>query len=307
VGERIIWPAGISTTHIDDPQKCLANNRATLAGNHTVFALQDHGKAKYWLPIELRIAETPRLTERHTISEQFEPISLGSLLTSNVREIFSRGYAQPRSPYCSLALPDGLLGGWANFDVKASIDDTGLRNSGGIISLPNGLRFQTPATAGPNCCFLSQWQQDKSRASIALHGRAKSVHLLLACTTFPQATNSRHATVTTVYADSKTSMSAELRSPITWWPVEQDYLLDDYIFRIGDADDAMLPWRVNLQSGQVRKLTQTSLHRKAGNIPGGSAFVFTLPVDPTRDLASLEIHCELYGVIMGLLAVTLSR
>ena len=62
-----------------------------------------------------------------------EPIDLSSVLKHNVTEIFTRVYAEPRSPYCSLAFPDNLLGGWANADGRATIDDAGLRAAGGLL------------------------------------------------------------------------------------------------------------------------------------------------------------------------------
>jgi hypothetical protein len=89
------------------------------------------------------------------------------------------------------------------------------------VRLADGVEFLKPASAKFNCCFISQWQLDKSRVTKTLRGRARKVHLLLAGTTFPQATKACHAEVVITYSAGE-PYRAELRSPNTWWPVEQD-------------------------------------------------------------------------------------
>jgi hypothetical protein len=314
VGVPIRWPGSIQNGEIDDPQRCLQAGVPVSAGGHVVFALQQRGSCRFWLPLELQITSgevaVPASAKPSQQDEQFEPVPLGSLLTGQVREILTRGYNQPRSGLCSLGLPDGLLGGWANFDAKATIDDAGLRNAGGELHLPNGLRFATPqGSATPNCCYLSHWVPDSTRTRFSLQGRAQSLYLLLAGTTFPQATGSCHASVRVLYDDAAPPTIAGLRSPSTWWPIEQDYLVDDYIFRIHPADELepQLPWRVDLRTGKARSMVAKNLRGKGGPIPGGAAFVMHVQLEPHRNLAALELHCELYGIVLGLLAATLGR
>jgi hypothetical protein len=314
LGQSIPMPFGVpANTVLDDPQQCLRDGRAHAPGGHTIFAAMDHGDCRYWLPIELTIREQnakPIQLTRPQPGEHFEPIPIDALLTGQVNEIFTRSHAAPRPDTCSLNLPNGLLGGWANFDVKATINDAGLRAAGGMLPVADGLSFRTPASPDqPNCCYLSQWQQDRTHLSIQLHGRASDIYLLLACTTFPQASRSAHGTARLRYSGGGPSTDLILRSPQHWWPVEQDYLIDDYVFRMEPigTPETPLPIRVDLQTGKVRTLDRSTFKARGRAVPGGSATVLRLACDPARDLAALDLTCDLYGVQMGLLAVTLGR
>lgn len=306
-GQAIQWPEGIQHDHIDDPQHCLSDGRGSTPGEFCVFALQARGAARYWLPIELQIEEEAPIaggSERKIQGTRFESVDIGDLFSGSAREIFTRNYQQPRSKFCSLNLPDTLLGGWANFDAKAWVDDSGLRNSGGHVAIPNGVFFSTPGDRmAKNCCFVSQWSMDRKSVQFSLRGRASKLHLLLMGTTFPQATGASHARIGVSYRVGE-PISKSLRSPESWWPVEQDYELDDYVFRIGKGE---LPWRVDLYTGQVRKLARDTLRGRGGQIRGGAAFTVEVDLDPHRELEKCEISCELYGVVLGLLAVTLER
>jgi hypothetical protein len=104
------------------------------------------------------------------------------------------------------------------------------------------------------------------------------------------------------YKDGTTAKLA-LLNPETWWPIEQDYLLDDYLF----VNTAPLPPRVDLRSGQTRILDAASFHGKGRTVPGGAATILHLPLDPARDLAAFEVAVDLYGIVLGLLAATLVR
>ncbi len=310
IGHPVPWPSGIQHHRLDDPQRCLTNGIPAVSGRHCIFALQETGDVRYWLPVELLIAR-PELSVRFShapvSSNTFEPVELNKVFSGSVAEIFARNYRQPRSPFCSLNLPDTLLGGWANFDATARIDDSGLRRSKGQIELPGGLHFLTPADRfAENCCYVSQWAIDPPHVTVNLGGRARKLHLLLVGTTFPQATGSTHATITVTYQDAKSPTVMELRSPRTWWPIEQDYPVDDYIFRVGE-DEGPLPWRVDLSSGRARKLSGESLRGRGGRIPGGAAFAMDVDLDEHRELAACTLDCELYGVVMGLLGMTLER
>jgi len=308
-GRPIAWPSGVQHDQIDDPQRCLTNGVPSVPGRRCIFALQEIEDSRYWLPIELSIAH-PAVSapaRERVSSAAYEPVELGHVFSGSVKEILTRDYRRPRSPFCSLNLPDTLLGGWANFDVTARIDDSGLRRSNGHIDLPGGLRFQTPSDRlAPNCCYVSQWALDAKELKIELGGKARKLHLLLAGTTFPQATGSTHATITVAYRDGESPTVTALRSPRTWWPVEQDYPVDDYIFLLGE-DEHPLPWRVDLSSGRARQLTRESLRGKGGRIPGGAAFTIEVDLDANRELAACTLHCDLYGIVVGLLAMTLER
>lgn len=312
-GERVSWPKNVQTHELHDPQSCLQAGAPTRSGKAVVFARQAHGACRFWLPLRLQIVETSAtqlvIPQRNRLT-RYEPVALRSLFSGHVRDILTRNYDSPRSGLCSLGLPSGLLGGWANFDATAEISDAGLRGAGGTVRVGEDLVFFTPSDReAPNCCFLSHWAKDKPEATVGLQGRARSLHLLIAGTTFPQATLSTHATVEVRYKDDGAPTRLELRSPAQWWPVEQDYMVDDYLFRLGPEEEAPvpLPWRVDLLTGNARQLEREQLRGKGGPIKGGSAFVVDVSLDADRELAAVRIKCNLYGVVLGLLGLTLGR
>ncbi|MEO6815708.1 MAG: alpha-L-rhamnosidase, partial [Edaphobacter sp.] len=199
--------------------------------------------------------------------------------------------------------PETLLGGWANFDLHATIDDSGLRNAGGTLHTSINVPFLTPSGGTtPNCSFISQWELDQQAIEFSVSGHARTLYLLMTGTTYPQATHMQHGTVSAIYKDG-TSSKLVLRTPETWWPIEQDYLLDDYLF----INDAPLPPRVDLSTGQTRLLHSTSFKGKGRAVPGGCATVLSLALHPERELSSIKIECDLYGVVLALLAATLVR
>jgi len=305
LGDAIELPAGIKLTQVDDPQGCLADGKQAAGGFHTVFANVREGDCAWTMPISFDSGrDKPLYAAVPPMPADIagEQVDLSSLLKHKVTEIFTRVYAEPRSQYCSLAFPDNLLGGWANPDGRASLDDAGLRAAGGLLKTPIGVDFATPGGSAPNCLFLSYWKQDEPAAHLALSGRAHGIYLLMAGSTLPQCSRIQHGTVAVTYRDGG-SAELNLRNPETWWPIEQDYLLDDYLF----VNNAPLPPRVDLRTGKTRVLDALSFHGKGRTVPGGAATILHLPLDPAKDLASLQVKVDLYGIVVGLMAATIAR
>ncbi|ADW71121.1 alpha-L-rhamnosidase (plasmid) [Granulicella tundricola MP5ACTX9] len=292
---------------IDDPQRALNQGRATRPGTHTVFTQAGTPDCQWWMPHTFLVLDPSPAPATQPLGTS-RPIDLTAHLNSSITEIFERDYASPRSPYCSLSIPQQGIGAWAAFDRRPSIDDTGLRSLNGELRIPYGPTFRTPGGAAPNCLYLSHWQQDKPTIRIPLKGSAKMLSLLLAGSTFPQCSRTDHAHVHVSYTDG-TRSSLTLRNPENWWPIEQDYLIDDYLF----VDETLPPTRVDLKTGKVRSLTQAQIQTQiqtqakgnGGHIPGGAATVLHIPLDPSKTLSSLEITVHLYGIIVALLAATL--
>jgi Domain of unknown function (DUF4450) len=302
-GETLMLPRGIRASQIDDPQRALSNGRVSSSGFHVIFIRMHQEACQWWMPIsfETKGPEIPRA--RIASGSRMEAIDLSGELQHNIDEIFQRSYIEPRSPYCSLAIPEQGIGAWAAFDLKPKIDDSGLRSAGGVLQTPMGVPFRTPAARSEaNCLFLSLWQQDKSFIEIPLTGNAAGIFLLMAGSTFPQSSRMTHGVITVHYADGSSSELA-LRNPDNWWPIEQDYLLDDYLF----IDASPIPPRVDLRTGQTRLLDPVTFRGKGRSVAGGSANVLELSLDPAKTLVSLRVEVKLYGVLLGLLGATLVR
>jgi hypothetical protein len=238
-----------------------------------------------------------------------EPVSLVAHYNDRIPEIFKPGkYVSPRSPFVSLALPAQGIGYWAgHVNAAAEIDDRGLRAAaeanGGRFTLPNGVSFATPGRGtSPNILFVSQWDNYPHEATVPLTGKAQQVHLLMAGSTNAMQSRLDNGEVIVAYTDGTASRLA-LRNPETWWPIEQDYFIDDYQFRI----DAPLPTRVNLKTGEVRVLDHQTFKGQGRVVPGGAATVLELRLDPTKELQSLTVRALANEVVIGLMAATLER
>lgn len=307
LNEVVSLPHSIKHSLIDDPQSCLRDGRVIKSGHHTIFARIQQGDCRYWLPISLQVAaQQPLLIDTVAPADAnavLDPIELAPFFEGHINDIFTRSYIAPRSTFCSLALPETLLGGWANFDLHAVIDDAGLRNAKGTLHTSIHVPFLTPeGPTAPNCSFISQWELDQQAIEFSVSGHARTLYLLMTGTTYPQASHMQHGTVTAIYKDG-TSSKLVLRTPETWWPIEQDYLLDDYLF----INDAPLPPRVDLSTGKTRLLDPATFKGKGRSIRGGAATILALNLHAERELASIKIECDLYGVVLALLAATLAR
>ncbi|MDQ5980798.1 MAG: hypothetical protein QG602_3776, partial [Verrucomicrobiota bacterium] len=239
----------------------------------------------------------------------FAAVSLSSHFNDRVTEIFKPGkYVAPRSSFVSLAIPSQGIGAWAgHVNATAEIDDTGLRaasaSGGGRITLPNGVPFSTPGPGdAPNILFISQWDNYPDEATVPLTGKAKHAVFLMAGSTNAMQSRLDNGEVIVTYTDGTTSRLA-LRNPDTWWPIEQDYFIDDYQFRL----EGPLPTRVNLKTGEARQLELATFAGQGGVVPGGAATVLTLALDPSKELHSLTVRALANEVVIGLMAATLVR
>ncbi|MGC4030919.1 MAG: hypothetical protein QM754_04115 [Tepidisphaeraceae bacterium] len=172
-----------------------------------------------------------------------------------------------------------------------------------MVKLPDGTPLATPAAVdAKNVLFVSQWDNYPREASVPLSGKANKATLLMAGTTNAMQSRIDNGEVIATYADGSTSRLA-LRNPETWWPIEQDYFVDDFGFHI----DGELPLRVDLLTGKVRQPTRKDLGDATRTLNGGAATVLTLPLDPKKELKSLTVRAIANEVVIGLMAVTLDR
>ena len=294
-----------------DPQHALdpATSRPTVAapGPRTVFFKTSEGGWSWWRAESFDVVPSEAGERREVMpAGRSEAVDLSASFNDVVTRVFKNQYVSPRSPYCSLAIPVQGFGGWATNKTTPNVDDSGLRaaaaSGGGQITLPNGVPLSTPSAIGAkNVLFTSQWDNYPREGTVPLSGRSGHAYLLMAGTTNAMQSRLDNGEVIVIYADGGTERLA-LRNPETWWPIEQDYFVDDYQFRI----DAPLPWRIDLKTGRVRMATK-SRPGDGKRIDGGAATVLDLPLDPKRELKSLTVRTLANEVVIGLMAVTLER
>jgi hypothetical protein len=286
--------------------------RATgTAGHRTAFAKVEQGELHWWLPVTLEIrapAETPAPIDWNApVTARCETIDLTAHFNDSVTQIFRHEYRAPRSPFCSLATPKQGIGSWCHPQDTFEVDDLGLRKvaaqGGGKIELPNGVPLATPGEAGAkNIAFVSQWEHYPAELTVPLTGRSSRVYLLMAGSTDAMKSRFDNGEVLITYTDGSTARLA-LHNPTTWWPMDQDYYIDEFAF----ARPEPLPVRVDLATGTVRVLEMESFQGTGRKVPGGAATVLELPLAATKELKSLTVRALANEVVIGLMSVTLQR
>jgi hypothetical protein len=325
-GERIeakSEEAELST--INDPQKALSDlvlgGRSFRAqakgapGHRTVFAQMRQGGLTWWQPVMFEIQAEPDpgapglmdWNQKLPETTKFEPVELAPFFNDKVTEIFRHEYLSPRSPFVSLAQPKQGIGAWCDFNAEFNVDDSGLRavaaRGSGNVVLPNGVPFRTPGAGdAQNIAFTSQWENYPREVSVPLAGKSSHAFLLMAGSSNPMQSRFDNGEVVVTYTDG-TSARLALQNPVNWWPIDQDYFMDDFAFRRNEP----IPPRVDLRTGKVRLLDVATFKGRGGKVPGGAATVLDLPLDPAKELKSLTVRAMANEVIIGLMSVTLVR
>jgi hypothetical protein len=260
-------------------------------------------------PASLAPSPIPMLDWRKPVAApaRLDSVDLTPFFNDRVSQIFSNDYRSPRSPYASLSTPKQGIGSWCHpFDYFV-VDDSGLRSvartNQGKFAMPNGVMFVTPTeTHTPNIVFTSQWTNYPNAATVPLSGKARHGYFLMAGSTGHMQSRFDNGEVVVTYQDGSTDRLA-LHNPTTWWPIEQDYFIDDFAFRRPEP----IPPRINLRSGEVRLLEVETFKGRGKEVPGGAATALNLPLNPEKELKSLTVRALANEVLIGLMSVTLER
>ena len=280
-------------------------------GHRTVFAKVEQGGLRWWRPVMFEIqagaVTGAPMDWTKPVSAKTDMVDLTPVFNDKVTQIFRNEYRSPRSPFCSLATPKQGFASWCHPKDSFEVEDAGLRalaeKSDGKVTLPNGVPLATPGAAGAkNIAFVSQWDNYPREISVPLTGKASRAFLLMAGSTGAMQSRFDNGEVIATYADGSTARLA-LHNPTTWWPIDQDYYIDDFAF----ARPEELPVRVDLKTGRVRVLEMETFKGKGREVPGGAATVLHLPLDATKELKSLTVRAIANEVVIGLMSVTLER
>ncbi len=324
-GATFTRSVGAKITHLQDQQGALqdadfsgssvAGIAAGQNGHRTLFAQVTQGDLRWWQPVTLEIqnAETPRKPVFTTDWSQpvdaarFEPVPLADVFNDRVSQIFRNDYLSPRSPYVSLAIPRHGFGSWCKPMQQFDVDDTGLRalaaKNGDRVLLPNGAPLATPGDiAAPNVAFVSVWDRFPREFTTPLNGKASKLYLLMAGSTMAMQSRKDNGEVVVTYTDGTTTRLG-LENPTTWWPIDEDYFIDDIAFK----RPGPLPVRIDLKSGLIRVLEENAFKGRGRVVPGGAATVLDLSLDPSKQLKSLTVRAIVNEVVIGLLSATLQR
>lgn len=242
---------------------------------------------------------------------KFETIDLSSIFNSEVSDIFTDQYQEPRPLRPTLQLPTTGIGNWCYpwIAEEVHIDDSGLRKKVGEkqqISAPQGIPFKTPSAENrQNIAFVSQWETYPKQLEIPLSGKASHAYLMMAGSTNPMQSRFVNGEVIVTYQDGSTKV-LELKNPENWWPIEQDYHIDGYAF----TTNAPKPPRVYLKTGEITRKFDNyhNIHGYSSKgIDGGSATILDLPLNPKKKLKSLSLKARANDVVIGLMSLSLKR
>ena len=192
--------------------------------------------------------------------------------------------------HVSLATPKQGIGTWAgHVNATADIEDSGLRALARAgpdrITLHDGVPLATPGENGvKNVIFVSQWDNYPREVTVPLSGKANGVVLLMAGSTNFMQSRFVNGEVVVTYADGSTA-SLELENPTNWWPIEQDYFIDDFQFRRPEP----IPLRIDLKTGNVRLINIAAFKGRGGTVPGGAATVLNLALQSSKELKNYRL------------------
>lgn len=240
---------------------------------------------------------------------RYDKVDLTSVFNDKVTNIFKNKYESPRPASATLQLPYQGIGNWCYPMIKPTIDDAGLRNKAGAqneITVGNNIPLATPSSpALNNIAFTSQWDNYPRSIHVPLNGKASHIYMLMAGTTNPMQTRLTNGSIIIRYKDGSED-TLQLENPTNWLPIEQDYYTDGYAFYASRVK----PVRVHLATGLVTNDFNAYKTIKGFSnmaIEGGAATVLDLPLDASKELASLTLNTIANDVVIGLMSATLVR
>jgi hypothetical protein len=247
---------------------------------------------------------------KNPASRQYETVDMSKAFNDRLSRIFEYGkYLTPRSPYTTLQVPTQGVGFWCHPRDIHVIDDSGLSKAAGNENkfvMPQGIPFSTPSDLKTkNIAFTTMWDNYPDQLSIPLDGKASHLYLLMAGSTNHMQVNFVNGTVKVTYKDGSEEI-LDLILPDTWISVEKDIYTDGYAFNRRTP----APWRVHLPTGNVSRTLANDLGVVKPDpflIKGGAAIVLDLPLNSSKELASLSLQTVANEVVIGLMSATLVR
>ena len=223
--------------------------------------------------------------------------------------ILKNEYRSPRPASPTLQLPLQGIGNWAYPFIQPEIDDSGLKALAGEdnrIGLPQGVPFAVSGQPGQkDVLFVTQWDNFPATAVIPLSGSARHAYFLMAGTTNPMQSRFDNGEIVVTYQDG-TGDTLTLRNPETWAPIEQDYYVDGYAFRLEKPRPPRIALKTGLITREFKEYTPIKGFSEFG-IDGGAAIVLDLRLDPEKALQSMTLRALANDVVIGLMAVALMK
>lgn len=248
----------------------------TIQGHHTMFIRVVAGEYDAWLAADYESVakETP---EEEFTSKEFEPVDMTEFFNCNMTDVHTgQRYISPRPKGYSVGVYQNGRYGW-EWNHRGMnlvyVDDSMLRNAGGLIKTPSGIPFLTPAE-NENLACVSLWDNFPTDMCIPLMGNGKEIAVL-----FVSATNTMHTQVENV------------RITVTYADGESTCVKLVYPFNIDD-------WLVQAVQTQNEIFYFSDYNH---------AIVQRIKIDPNKELADIRIEAIANEVIMGVMGVSIGK
>lgn len=244
-------------------------------GHHTLFVRARCGEYDTWLAANYEIKE--REVKGEKLPEKpFEPVDISAFFNCNMMNMHDQVYVSPRPTSFSLGVKLDARHAW-NWNHgghnKVVIDDSALRNAGGVIHTPSGIPFITPAE-NENLACVSIWDNFPTAITVPLDTKAQEIAVLFVSSTNVMQTGVENARISVLYADG-TEEQAKLVYPTS---------LDDWLTPALQTENEIFYFN-NYNHATVKRIA----------------------VDKNKTLAGVKIEAVANEVILGVIGVSVSK
>ena len=244
----------------------------------------------------------------HVVTADCKMVKMDKFFNANVTDIFKNEYTSPASPYTTLRIPKNGYGEWCHPQFYAETNDsvfrTLVKSNVYTAKMEEGkdIPFRS-MTKGKNIVYTSLWDNYPDSVTIPLKGKAEHAYLLMAGTTNQMQSRIANGIVRITYTDGS-QQTLELTNPDNWCPIEQDYYVDNYAFKVKGPR----PYRVHFMSDTVSRNIGDALNIKGvygREIPGGAGELLDIKLNPNKKLKSITVRTLSNDVVIGIMGVTL--
>jgi len=246
----------------------------TSEGFHTFFIRVKSGEYDAWLPADYEVIKKDKKIEPVS-PKAFNPVDISEFFNCEMTKVHEQEYLSPRPEGYSIGVFANGRYAWEWNHIGHNgvlVDDSALRNSGGVIYTRSGIPFATPEK-GENIACVSIWDNFPTEMTFPLEGSGQELAMLFVSTTNAMQTAVENARITVTYEDG----SEETKSLI--YP--------------DSIDDWMVP--------ALQKENESLYFSKFNH-----ATVQKIRLNPSKKLKNVKVEAVANEVILGVIGISIS-
>ena len=177
-----------------------------VAGDFTLFIRAVSGEYSAWIAADydIKCEEAPALPLE---DKTFVPVDISEFFNCSMTDLHEQAYISPRPVGYSMSMyQNGRYShNWTQHGRNiVYVDDSMLRNSGGMVYSPSGIPFTTPAE-NENLACISIFDRFPTALSVSLEGKGQELAVMFVASTCCLHTGVENVRITVTYADGTTS------------------------------------------------------------------------------------------------------